>query len=108
MNLLTEAIIADQQRIHNFGIIAKRIGFALEPWKPGRITMYVNDQFRFTNDVVEVVVEVELLPDLPCVTYPQLLSSEDEQVWLMADQAFKHFRYRPSLPVDDHIVLGED
>lgn len=21
---------------------------------------------------------------------------------------FKHFRYRPSLPVDDHIVLGEE
>lgn len=108
MNLLTEAIIADQQRILNFGIIAKRIAFALEPWKPGRITMHVNDPYQFTHDVVEVIIEIELLPDLPCVTYPQLLSTEDEQVWLMADQAFAFFRNRPSLPVDDHIVLGED
>ena len=34
--------------------------------------------------------------------------AEDYILQSVAEPLIKHFRYRPSLPVDDHIVLGED
>lgn len=101
------SLIAYQARIYNMGIIAKRIKFALAPFEPGTITLTINDDYRF-NDVLEVRIEVGLLPNLPFLGYPQLCSTEDEMVWILADEAFLFYRNRPALPVDDHIVLGEN
>ena len=91
--------------------ICQAIALGLAPWNPGRITAYYTDHSAgdFHPFTPVITFETELLPRLPFSTELDLLMMDHHQALLKAaDEAFEWFRYRHSLPVDDHIVLGED
>lgn len=83
------------------------IDAGLWPWKPGKITAWTEQEL--TPRDPKLIFEIDLLPDLPFVAYPDVIRHDFTDVALkLADEAFKFYRNRPALPVDDHIVLGED
>ena len=89
------------------GWIYKAIEAGLWPWRPGKITAYTEQNFIRYGPTL--TFEVELLRNLPFVAYPDLLRDDPDTAALkVADEAFHFYRNRPALPVDDHIVLGED
>jgi hypothetical protein len=82
---------------------------AIFPFRPGSVQLYTWYNIDYWNHTLKVVVE--LLPDH---VFEFLLEGnelmKDEHAYLNKFYAalFKFYRYRPSLPVEDHIVLGED
>jgi hypothetical protein len=99
--------VAQQRTQDALRMVYRGIQLGLWPWSPGKITAYTEPDFAsfgykltFTN---------ELLPNLPFVTLPDDLRYDPEDLaYKIADEAFHFYRNRPTLPVDDHIVLGEE
>jgi hypothetical protein len=56
-----------------------------------------------------VIVEIELLPDMP-FEYDVLpdINNDVEYAHKIGQKAFEFYRNRPTLPVDDHIILGSE
>jgi hypothetical protein len=89
--------------------VYKSIALGLAPWNPGKITAFYDPGPSLSRFGPQVTFEVELLPNLPFVTYPDALRNDpDAMAFKMAEEAFQFYRNRPALPVDDHIVLGEE
>lgn len=78
---------------------------ALWPWRPGSINLYRSENLYGPT---KITLELGLLPDMPFVFKFDPFADPDERVAEMGRQAFEFYRYRPSLPVDDHIILGEN
>jgi hypothetical protein len=103
--ILTQSLA--QRDADHIRYVLSAIKVALVPWNPGKVTAWVSSSFESFNPVV--VIETELLPRLPFAYEMDLLGMDDHQNFAkMADEAFIWFRYRHAIPVDDHIVLGED
>jgi len=89
------------------GWIYKSIALGMAPWNPGKITAWIDEAYSVQRR--KLTFEIELLPNLKFVSYPDYLRYDlDTMAFKIAEEAFKFYRYRPALPVDDHIVLGED
>lgn len=88
-------------------MVYEAIDEALTPWRSGIVTVYRKDFLEFVAGP-KFQIEIELLPDLPFEFVPDFFLDPVEMMFLIADKAFKFYRNRPALPVDDHIVLGED
>lgn len=91
-------------------IIGQYIKEALKPWDAGNATVYVGDQYRSdTNRFMTIVIQIELLPDMPFEygVRPDI-HSDDEYAHEIGQKAFEFYRNRPTLPVDDHIILGSE
>lgn len=111
---LAKAFAEQQQRrkddlwARELGIVAR---FAMQPWDLGNVTISIEDDQR---TVRTIWIEFENLRDLPFrfkFDEWMVLKAFDPQAYLvdsMRQPLFEHIRYRPSLPVEDHIVLGED
>ena len=81
---------------------------AIFPFTPGRIVSYIHEDWGQGRTLR---VEVENLPNHDFVMSLDLISitrEPDGGLSKIYERLFKHYRYRPSLPVDDHIVLGTD
>lgn len=89
--------------------IYEAVDRALAPWNAGKIRGYVHVQLSHPD---ELWLETELLPSLRFVyaIYPadMLRLTQHEISAGIAKAAFRFFRNRTALPIDDHIVLGED
>lgn len=89
--------------------IYEAVDRALAPWNAGKIRGYIHVQLRQPD---ELWLETDLLPSLRFVyaIYPahMLRLTADEMSVGIAKAAFRFFRNRPTLPIDDHIVLGEN
>jgi hypothetical protein len=89
--------------------LGEAIDIAIAPFKPGRIEAYVSEDFKEFGRSLQVTVES--LPDhdfkMP-LDIPSMVGEPDGGLQIIYQKVFHHYRYRPSLPVDDHIVLGEE
>lgn len=90
--------------VHLQTVLGENIKLALWPWEPGEITVYRMDGiFR-----PQFMVKVERFPDLVYRSEPNPFLGTEQILYDLADKAFYFYRERPSLPIDDHIVLGEN
>jgi hypothetical protein len=90
---------------------AQVMELGLAPFDTGGIFISIDDRERFDR---VLTFRMERLPSYPFrfkFSDEQLVQAYSVEEWLfdqIKDPLFRHFRYRPSLPVDDHIVLGEE
>lgn len=107
LNLLNRESFYRESALSN--AIVEAVNAGLAPWKPGRITLYLQQHID-TFD--RIMVETELLGKLPFIYQLNpfdMISFEPELMAAMvAETAFLFYRNRPALPVDDHIILGEE
>jgi hypothetical protein len=88
--------------------IGKIVDHAIAPFEPGQILV-----FQSNSDTYDIVLQVTVenlrkWPFRTTLSIQECLLGPSELTQLILDRVFRHFRYRPSLPVDDHIQLGED
>lgn len=91
-------------------IIGQYIKRALAPWSPGEATVYVHDRMHARSHMfMTITIEIELLPDMPFQydVRPDI-HSDDEYAHEIGRKAYEFYRNRPTLPVEDHIILGSD
>lgn len=83
---------------------------AIFPFDPGRVTAWSSELRDFTE--TDLVVEVDVLRGYPFKTSLSRRSLIEMNPYDVMRSFYKdlfnHYRYRPALPVDDHIVLGEN
>jgi hypothetical protein len=82
---------------------------AIFPFNPGTIQLYTWYNIDMWNHTLKVVVE--RLPDHVfefVLESSELMKDEWSYLNKFYGELFKHFRYRRALPVEDHILLGED
>lgn len=88
--------------------IAKLAAF---PWDLGHVRVLLDDHQGASRTIW---IEFENFPKIPFrfkFDEWSLLKAFDPHSYLrdaIAKPLFDHLRYRPSLPVDDHIILGEE
>jgi len=88
-------------------IVCDGIALGMWPFKTGNIIAWRTDNLSLEPN--KLTFELENFRELPFVAR-QSLSDLNEYVMTtrMAIEAFRFYRYRPALPVDDHIILGEE
>jgi hypothetical protein len=89
----------------NLGIAVQK---GMWPFDPGKIDAYIHEDWASGRTLR---VYVERLPQHDFVMSLDLISlvqQPDGGLSKIYHRIFNHYRYRPSLPVDDHIVLGEE
>lgn len=79
------------------------VRLAISPFEPGDVLAFVNE-----NRTVQVVVS-----NMPSCRFSTSLDSIEmgraaSVLEVIYEKVFQYFRHRPSLPVDDHIILGEE
>ena len=111
---LAEAFLKEAQRRKDYewtellGTVAR---LAMWPWDLGTVTIYLDDNQR---SVRTIWIEFEHLRGYPFrfqFDELQMMQAYDPKAYLIQSMhrpLFEHLRYRPSLPVDDHIILGEE
>lgn len=88
-------------------VVYQAIQLGLLPWDPRKITAYRTDQSSFGE--VIFWFETDILPEYSFSVKEDIIYKDPEKIALdMAEEAFKFYRYRPALPVEDHIILGEE
>lgn len=89
--------------------VCRAVEDAIFPFDPGDIQLDTWYNIDYWNHTLRVVVE-----RFPNYDFAFVLSGDDmlrdEHATLnrFYSELFHHYRYRPALPVDDHILLGED
>jgi hypothetical protein len=89
-------------------VLGRTVVEAIAPFKPGQIISYIHEDW---GEGRTLRVTVEALPNHDFVMSMDLISltrEPDGGLNKIYKRLFKHYRYRPALPVDDHIVLGEE
>lgn len=108
MGLFKDALLHEQQN-QDSRILASGVNAGLWPWNAGQVRIFLNYRIDTMDD--ELVLETSLLPGLPfthLITRRSAMGTQEELMQEVAYAALNFFRYRPALPVDDHIILGED
>lgn len=104
LNAMSESFALERER-RLFQIVYEAVQDGLAPWDPGRIAMYVDEQLqdRF------IAIKIEKFPNLIFRTKPDMFLQDPTRMAMsIAEKAFNFYRYREPLPVDDHIILGEE
>lgn len=90
-------------------IVEKYVDAGLAPWRSKGFTVERSESgSRYWE---EFRIRTAVLPRLVCVvaidglTFPL---REDEAAHYIGTQVFSFYRNRPALPVDDHVILGEN
>ena len=106
--------LANRKDAEWIGALGKVVRHAFGLFDTGRVTLSLERSSLISGDDAILWIEIERLPGLPFkFKYDERaigLAYFPEEVLFeqIREPLFNHFRYRPSLPVDDHIVLGED
>lgn len=92
------------------GLVQHYVKAALWPWSPGGATVSIGPDITSRFDDYLIIIETDLLPHYPFqFKYrPERNDGDMDMAHRVGKDAFKFFRYRPALPVDDHIMLGEE
>lgn len=113
MSILGDRIIergASEEQIALCEIVAK----GMAPFKTGVISMAIESEPDFLSRVRTLWIEVETLKRFPFRhkfderMMPQAYYPDQYLLDAVAQPLFDHFRYRPAVPADDHIILGEN
>lgn len=83
---------------------------AIAPFEPGPIRIFITET---RQNGVHIRVDVKSIPNHPferVFTLGQLAVFKYmyQVVESITHELFNHYRYRPALPVEDHIQLGEN
>lgn len=109
MNQLLQAAWVDNYNHELIRRVGRVVDLAIFPFRSGQVQTYTWYDIDYNR--YDIKVTVELFPEYVFafpINYPKLLADPDIYMESFFEGLFKHFRYRPSLPVEDHIVLGED
>lgn len=92
--------------------ISRIVADAMWPFTP---TVWLSlSEPSFLDNIQTIWIEAKELPLLPFKhkfnrsVLEQAYYPNDVLIADMSERLFDHFRYRPSLPVEEHIVLGEE
>jgi hypothetical protein len=88
-------------------IIYGAVEKALAPWNPGRITIWRDDWLGIHPRDVVLGCDIQILPEVRFLAHVDPLNDPFDIADKFASEAFQFYRYRPALPIDDHIILGE-
>jgi hypothetical protein len=87
----------------------KVIRAAIFPFEPGKVTAWLSEQMLPGR---KLEIEVETLRTWPFATMIDdrrlVLDPSFKVIYDIYQTIYRHYRNRPTLPVDDHIVLGEE
>ena len=102
--------LAYADELRTMGYVYKAVAKAVKPFYPGRITAHQHEMFLGPGP--NICIDVQTLPDFR-FKYTRdradiLTKSPVDLVVDLAQDAYNYFFYRPALPVDDHIILGEN
>lgn len=96
---------AEQRERRLTQIIYEAVQDGLAPFEPGRIAIYVDQELSERW----IAIKIEGLPNLTFKTKPDWQLQDQTRILMsIAEKAFNFYRYREGLPVDDHIILGEN
>jgi hypothetical protein len=108
MNDLVRAYYQHMRDKDSFENLGRAVVEGIWPFEPGKIDAYIHEDWGSGRTLR---VYVENLPNHDFVMSLDLISlvqEPDGGLFKIYQRVFKHYRYRPALPVDDHIVLGEE
>lgn len=115
MGSLSEAFRkAEEQR--KYDIFGQDLGAIIQqglfPFHPGNIRLSLEQDFAsFIRTLYVEIDAVRIYPFKYKLDERQLWQAYDPEHYVLEsirEPLINHLRYRPTLPVDDHIVLGED
>lgn len=103
----------DQHEKDMWNEVKSFVRAGMYPFHSGRITMsWMEPGFEDLDRTL--LIELEAVPNYPFkfkFDEAALFRAWEPEAFFLesiARPVVKHFRYRPTLPVDDHIVLGEE
>lgn len=111
---LLRALALQVSRDHDEAIFEQfrlAVEAAIAPFKPGPATVwFLEDSDNFFAGGRTICIEVGNLPRyvFKMALDRELLAYPEEVAQRIVEELFNHFRYRPTLPVDDNVRLGED
>lgn len=90
--------------------VATVVSEAIFPFKPGHVTAWTSELRDFGETDIEVKVEAIRNYDFKTSLSRRslVLTTPYEIMQSFYKDLFNHYRYRPALPVEDHIQLGEN
>lgn len=103
---IATSLVSEENYRRMMQIVYEAVRCGMAPWEPGRIALYRSDDYLGDP---EIAIRIE--------RFPELIFKTTLNLWLMdpagmvadvAEKAFKFYRYREALPVEDHIILGEE
>jgi hypothetical protein len=89
------------------------IGQAVWPFKLGLARVWIDEGYIWDTERT-IKIDLERLPNFPFAfkfDERSMYQAYDPHAYMlesMSKPLFNHFRYRPCLPVEDHIILGEE
>ncbi len=108
MSALARAFVEQYPELSIMPNLGAAIDAAIFPFKSGKVIAYLSD--NWVDRGRTLVVEVEKVPNYHFVMSLDLISltrEPDGGLSKIYERVFKHYRYRPTTPPDDHIVLGD-
>ncbi len=108
MSALARAFVEQYPERSIMPNLGAAIDVAIFPFKSGKVTAYLSDDWVERGRTL--IVEVENIPNYRFVMSLDLISlthEPDGGLTKIYERVFKHYRYRPTIPPDDHIVLGD-
>lgn len=98
-----------------FRELGKIVEKAMLPFQTGGVTLSISHAQGLNSRIMTLWVEVKTLRDYPFKfkfdrwILDLAYQPTGEIIFdSIADDLFKYFRYRPTLPIEEHIQLGED
>lgn len=96
------------------GLVGAYVGMvvrdAISPFKTGQVTVSTNAEMDPSTVIFRV--DVDAVSNHPFVKKIDRsafdLHPPREMMVALYDELFNHYRYRPTLPIEEHIQLGED
>lgn len=90
------------------GLIVDGVKKGMAPWDPGRVDVFIHTNLRSDEILIEPHGPLSAAFRYPIDPFDQMRLDPRQLALKVAEAAFKFYRYRPALPVDDHIILGEN
>lgn len=105
------SLFVDQPRTDlNAYSMGRVVSDAISPFKPGNAIVWLDEQ-DFRNNRRTLHVEVGNLPSFPFeldIDRLMLAFTPNVFISMIFQKVYEHYKNRPTLPIDDHIQLGED
>ena len=101
----------DRRFVQRLGEVVK---LAISPFNLGKATLWIEDYNNLFSGERVFCLELERLPNYPFkhkFNERDMMRDSDPEAFIyesVGKTLFNHFRYRPSLPVEEHIILGEE
>lgn len=96
-----------QSDIDSFNLLADAVKRAVAPFDPGVMVAWLEADSWMTP-IIRVKTSGFPTHVFQLAIDPRFLAEPDAVAENIAEEVFRHFRNRPTLPVDDNVQLGEN